>query len=154
MMMCHSKLFWRHNATLLLCYSCRICLMLKFHVVLLQCHFSATLTKTPLKQKSLKRSSRESWGPLSNKHSMTNPSSQMTRPSHSIHNEWPPSKWLQSKTTTQTRVMELHFCRWHAGLTKQAMSALQHLLKSKTGPAKSAVIGLCKCVCVCEKVTT
>lgn len=69
------------------------------------------LTKPPLKQKSLKRSSQESWCTLSNKHSMTNPSSQMTRPSHLTHNERSPSKWLQSKTSTQTWVMELRSCQ-------------------------------------------
>lgn len=32
--------------------------------------------------------------------------------------------------------MELHFSQWHTGLTKQAISAQQHLLKSLMGPAK------------------
>lgn len=60
----------------------------------------------------------------------------MTRPRHLTHNEWPPSKWLQSKATTQTWVMELHFCQEHTGLTKRAISAPQHSLKSLMGPAK------------------
>lgn len=69
----------------------------------------------------------------------------MTRPRHLTHNEWPPSKWLQSKATTQTWVMELHFCQEHTGLTKRAISAPQHSLKSLMGPAK-----LLRLAFVCE----
>lgn len=101
--------------------------------------------KTPLKQNSLKCNSQESWCTLANKHSMTNPSRQMTRPRHLTHNEWSPSKWLQSKATTQTWVMELHFCQEHTGLTKRAISAPQHSLKSLMGPAK-----LLRLAFVCE----
>lgn len=107
-----------------------MCSSWKFCVVLFTTERSATLTKTPLKLKSRQRSSQERWDLLSNKHSMTNPFSQMTRPSHLLHKEWSQSIWLQRETTTPAWVMELHFWQKHMGSTKQT---LQHLLKGFMG---------------------
>lgn len=59
-----------------------MCCSWKFRAVHLTTERSATLTKTPLKLKSQQRSSQERRDLLTNKHSMTNPFSQMTRPSH------------------------------------------------------------------------
>lgn len=122
----------------------------------LQSKCSATPTKKTKKhlrkQKSLKRSSRGSWGPLSYKHSMTNPFSQMTRPSHPRHNGWSPSQWLQSGVTA-------------ARLSDGAASVSVLCRVNQTGNvsvaafAKKAWWGklkllwllcVCVCLCVCE----
>lgn len=107
-----------------------MCSSLKFCVVLLSTERSATLTKTPLKLKSWQRSSQERRDSLTNKHSMTNPFSKMTRPSHLLHKEWSQSIPLQRETATQTWVMELLFWQKHTGSTNQA---LQHLPESFMG---------------------
>lgn len=81
-----SKLLRRHKANLWLCNSCRFGVMLMFSYEFTL--YQGRGERNPLKQKSLKCSSQESWCTLSNKHSMTNPSSQMTRPSHLTHNDF------------------------------------------------------------------
>lgn len=107
-----------------------MCSSWKFCVVLFTTERSATLTrkkKTPLKLKSRQRSSQVRRDSLSNKHSMTNPFSQMARPSHLLHKEWSQSIRLQSETTTPTWVMELQFWEKDTRSTKQT---LQRLLKA------------------------
>lgn len=126
--------FWRSDASTLSLYEGRkrqlMCSSWKFCVVLFTTERSATLTrkkKTPLKLKSRQRSSQVRRDSLSNKHSMTNPFSQMARPSHPLHKEWSQSIRLQSETTTPTWVMELQFWEKHTRSTKQT---LQRLLKA------------------------
>lgn len=103
-----------------------MCCSWKFCAVHLTTECSATLTKMPPKLKSEQHSSQERRDLLTNKHSMTNPFSQMTRPSHLLCKEWSQSIWIQRESTTPAWLMELHFWQKHMGSTKQT---LQHLLK-------------------------
>lgn len=73
-----------------------MCSSWKFCVLFTTEH-SATLTETPLKLKSRQRSSQESRDLLSNKRSMTNPFSQMTRQAQSS----PTQRMLSIYTTSK-----------------------------------------------------
>lgn len=103
-----------------------MCCSWKFCAVHLTTQRSATVTKMPLKLKSQQRSSQERRDLLINKHSMTNPFSQMTRPSHPLRKEWSQSLWIQRESTTPAWLMELHFWQKHVGST---MRTLRHLWK-------------------------